>query len=43
MYGDPHIGKVKSVIGKFHKYPPINLDYTKKGEVKFICEIMWKI
>ena len=34
MYGDPHIGKVKSVIGKFHKYPPINLDYTKKGEVK---------
>ena len=34
MYLDPKIGKVKAIIGKFHEYFSINLDYTTKVEVK---------
>ena len=34
MYGDPNIGKVKSVRGKFHEYLFMILYYTTKVEVK---------
>ena len=34
MYGDPNIGKVKSVRGKFHEYLSMSLYYTTKVEVK---------
>ena len=34
MYGDPNIGKIKSVIGKVHEYFFMTLDYTTKVEVK---------
>ena len=34
MYGDPNIGKVKSVRVKVHEYFSMTLDYSTKGEVK---------
>ena len=34
MYGDPNIGKFKSLRGKVHEYLSTNLYYTTKGEVK---------
>ena len=34
MYGDPHIGRNKSVRVEFNGYLSMTLDYTTKGEVK---------
>ena len=31
MYGDPNIGKVKSVRVKVHEYFPMTLDHNTKG------------
>ena len=33
MYGDPNIGRVKSVIVKVHEYLYMALEYTTIGEV----------
>ena len=42
MYEYPSIWKVVSVRRKVYEYLSMTSDYTTEGEVKLICESMWK-